>query len=168
MTSGSGTTTVTEASSHRPTAASAELALAWVFPRPGEPFVSLAAREGTELVIGRDAACAVRIEGTDVSRRHATLSWDGTGAVRLRDLGSRNGIRVNGRRVPESALAAGDVVRLGGWIGVVTNTPGPFAEISPGLFGGAALQAALAPLERAARSDLPAKLASTKKLKTHA
>jgi len=155
MTSGSGTTTVTEASSHRPAAASAELALAWVFPRPDEPSVGLASRQGTELVLGRDATCAVRIEGSDVSRRHAMLSWDVTGAVTLRDLGSRNGIRVNGRRVPEAVLAAGDVVRLGGWIGVVTNTPGPFAEISPGLFGGAALQAAMAPLERAGRSDLP-------------
>jgi DNA-binding NtrC family response regulator len=154
MTSGSGTTTITEASSHRPATGSAELALAWVFPRPGEAPTSLAPRGG-EVVIGRDGACAVRLEGSDVSRRHAGLSWDGAGVVTIRDLGSRNGVRVNGRAVGEAPLGLGDVVRLGGWIGVVTTTPGALDEIAPGLYGGAALQAAVGPLERAARSDLP-------------
>ena len=36
------------------------------------------------------------------------------------DLGSRNGIRVNGRQVAEAPLGAQDVLRLGGWVGVVT------------------------------------------------
>jgi DNA-binding NtrC family response regulator len=75
--------------------------------------------------------------------------------VELSDLGSRNGIHVNGRRVPSASLKCGDVVRLGGWIGVVTDAPGTFEEIAPGLWGGAVLQEALAPLRRAAPSDLP-------------
>jgi transcriptional regulator of acetoin/glycerol metabolism len=154
MTSGPGTTTITEASSHRPAAGSAELALAWVFPRPAEAPTPLAPRGG-EVVIGRDSSCAVRLEGSDVSRRHASLSWDGAGVATIRDLGSRNGVRVNGRAVKEAPLGLGDVVRLGGWIGVVTTTPGTLREIAPGFYGGAALQAAAAPLERAAPSDLP-------------
>jgi transcriptional regulator of acetoin/glycerol metabolism len=154
MTSGSGTTTITEASSHRPATGSAELALAWVFPRPGEAPTSLAPRGG-EVVIGRDGSCAVRLEGSDVSRRHAALTWDGAGVVTIRDLGSRNGVRVNSRSIKEVALGLGDVVRLGGWIGVVTTTPGALVEIAPGFYGGAALQAAVGPLERAAPSDLP-------------
>jgi transcriptional regulator with PAS, ATPase and Fis domain len=71
------------------------------------------------------------------------------------DLESRNGVRVNGRAVPSAALADGDVVRLGGWVGVVSNSPGDFSELGPGLFGGAILASALAPLRQAAPSDLP-------------
>ncbi len=40
-------------------------------------------------------------------------------------------------------------------MGIVTASPGPFEEIAPGLWGGGALQAALAPLRQAASSDLP-------------
>ena len=73
----------------------------------------------------------------------------------IADLGSRNGVRVNGRAVPSARLGLGDVVRLGGWIGVVTATPGELEEIAPGLWGGAGLQEALATLRQAAASDLP-------------
>jgi DNA-binding NtrC family response regulator len=75
--------------------------------------------------------------------------------IELADLGSRNGIHVNGLQVSSAPLKCGDVVRLGGWIGVVTDAPGAFEEIAPGLWGGALLQEALAPLRRAAPSDLP-------------
>ncbi len=75
--------------------------------------------------------------------------------MRIADLGSRNGVRVNGRPIAEAAIGVGDVVRLGGWVGVVTANPGAFIQIAPGLWGGAALQAALAPLQTAAASDLP-------------
>ena len=40
-------------------------------------------------------------------------------------------------------------------MGIVTASPAPFEEIGPGLWGGGALQAALAPLRQAAASDLP-------------
>ena len=59
------------------------------------------------------------------------------------DLGSRNGVRLNGQRVSSAHLRRGDVVRLGGWLGVVTEGPGAWREIAPGLFGGATLQSAL-------------------------
>jgi two-component system NtrC family response regulator len=81
-------------------------------------------------------------------------SLDGAG-VTIADRGSRNGVRVNGRAVAESPIGLGDVVRVGGWVGVVTATPGDFVQIAPGLWGGAALQAAVEPLRRAAASDLP-------------
>jgi two-component system response regulator FlrC len=76
-------------------------------------------------------------------------------ALAIRDLDSRNGVRVNGRAVSVSPIGAGDVLRLGGWIGVLTATPGQLAEIAPGLWGGAALRSAVTPLIRAAASDLP-------------
>src|SRR5690606_3382468 len=47
-----------------------------------------------------------------VSRRHAELSI-ADGCLFARDLGSRNGIQVNGRVTVESALRPGDVLRVG-------------------------------------------------------
>jgi transcriptional regulator with PAS, ATPase and Fis domain len=98
------------------------------------------------------------LTGNDVSRRHAMLYLDPDSrdsGVRIADLGSRNGVRVNGRPVSEAQIGVGDVVRLGGWVGVVAASAGAFAEIAPGLWGGATLQAALEPLRTAAASDLP-------------
>jgi transcriptional regulator with AAA-type ATPase domain len=156
MRSESGGTTITTAGSPRRGVDSPQLTLAWLFPRPGEPAVSLVWEGDDELTIGREEACRVRLAGNDISRRHAALARSGPErALAIRDLGSRNGIRVNGRAVASAPLGAGDVVRLGGWIGVVTALPGPFGEIAPGLLGGGALQAALAPLKVAAPSDLP-------------
>ncbi len=65
-----------------------------------------------EVVIGRDAGCAVRLQADDVSRRHARVAPDGDGHVVV-DLGSTNGTWVNGREVETHRLRAGDVVRLG-------------------------------------------------------
>ncbi|HEY5090179.1 MAG TPA: sigma 54-interacting transcriptional regulator, partial [Polyangia bacterium] len=149
-------TTVTEAASFAARAAVPGAALVWLFPSSAVPPVGLQADDKIELVIGRDEACAVHLTGNDVSRRHAVLRRNSQGAgVVIADLGSRNGVRVNGRAVSEAPIGLGDVVRLGGWVGVVTASPGALREIAPGLWGGAALQAAVAPLQRAAQSDLP-------------
>ena len=150
----SGTTTVTEASAPRHPVAASTLALSWLFPRPGEPAMSLVWEDEAERVIGRDEECAVRLAGNDVSRRHASLRRNGAELV-ITDLGSRNGVRVNGRLAASAHLGVGDVVRLGGWVGVVTSSPGTFAELAPGLFGGAVLENAIAPLRKAAPSELP-------------
>ncbi|HLK93120.1 MAG TPA: sigma 54-interacting transcriptional regulator [Polyangia bacterium] len=133
---------------------SREAALVWLFPRPVAP-VDLRGGGARELTIGREETSAVWLGGNDVSRRHAVLRVAADGSVRIADLGSRNGVRVNGRAISEAPLAVGDVVRLGGWVGLVTASPGAFSEIAPGLWGGAALQAALTPLRQAAPSDLP-------------
>ncbi len=63
--------------------------------------------------IGRDAGCAILLAwDTMVSRNHAELAWNGSGWV-VRDLGSRNGLWVNGVRTAEHALNAGDQVGVG-------------------------------------------------------
>ena len=135
-----------------------ELRLAWVFPRAGSSPLSLGpGGEPSELILGRDETCAVRLEGTDISRRHASVERRALGSgLTLRDLGSRNGVYVNGKRVEAVAVADADVVRLGGWVGVVTSSlAGDFGEIAPDLWGSATLREAIAPLVHAARSDLP-------------
>ena len=151
----SGTTTITESSTPRRGERSADLALVWLFPRTGTEATRLSWQGDGELIIGRDPSCGVRLDGSEVSRRHAALRrGDKTPTPLLVDLGSHNGIRVNGLAVVSAELGFGDVVRIGGWIGVVASAPSEFVEIAPGLFGGAVLQAALAPLRQAAPSNL--------------
>jgi pSer/pThr/pTyr-binding forkhead associated (FHA) protein len=56
----------------------------------------------------------VRLDSMTVSRRYAELFEDATGAWRVRDLGSRNGILVNGNPVEgERPLAARDRLQVG-------------------------------------------------------
>jgi hypothetical protein len=63
--------------------------------------------------LGRSEECEVTIEDPLVSRRHAQIAVDGD-EVRVIDLGSRNGVRLNGHPVEGSALLAdGDRVRIG-------------------------------------------------------
>jgi pSer/pThr/pTyr-binding forkhead associated (FHA) protein len=64
------------------------------------------------LLIGRHPECDVRINLPKISRRHCclVLAYD---RILIRDLGSHNGVRVNGRTVEESRLLAGDEVAIG-------------------------------------------------------
>jgi hypothetical protein len=59
----------------------------------------------------RDADCVVR--DPNVSRHHAELRRSPTGEWTIADLGSTNGVKVNGRRVGSTRLKAGDQVTLG-------------------------------------------------------
>jgi DNA-binding winged helix-turn-helix (wHTH) protein len=54
--------------------------------------------EAGENVIGRDVTATVRIDSTDVSRRHARIVVDGDSAT-IEDLGSKNGTSVWGRPI---------------------------------------------------------------------
>jgi pSer/pThr/pTyr-binding forkhead associated (FHA) protein len=68
--------------------------------------------QGTVAVVGRDPFCDLVLDDPKCSRRHAVLEA-GPNGVLIRDNGSANGVYVNGKRVQQSALADGDVVRLG-------------------------------------------------------
>lgn len=64
-------------------------------------------------VIGRRSDCDLRIPLPMVSRRHCQLSLN-KNAVELRDLESRSGTFVNDKRVDgETAVKAGDYIRIG-------------------------------------------------------
>lgn len=63
--------------------------------------------------IGRDAACEIRIEDESVSRRHASLRVSAD-RVEVTDHGSRNGVRINGKRIYGAAeLQVGDALEVG-------------------------------------------------------
>jgi hypothetical protein len=69
--------------------------------------------EGPRATIGRskDVDCVLR--DPNVSRHHAELRRSATGDWTIADLGSTNGIKVNGQRVGSSRLRPGDEVTLG-------------------------------------------------------
>ena len=65
------------------------------------------------VVLGRSRDCDVVVSDENVSRRHAEIRPRG-GAWIVRDLGSTNGIRVNGSRVDGAQpLRPGDTIELG-------------------------------------------------------
>lgn len=64
-------------------------------------------------VIGRDAQADIKLESATVSRQHARVVADATGAT-LEDLESKNGTFVNGERADGAVLLApGDVIQIG-------------------------------------------------------
>jgi serine phosphatase RsbU (regulator of sigma subunit) len=73
-------------------------------------YVPLAAQR---VLVGRAEDADVPLNSGKVSRHHAELFKDPFDRWWVRDLGSRNGTRVNGARVSESILQPGDVMEIG-------------------------------------------------------
>jgi adenylate cyclase len=65
------------------------------------------------VTLGRAIGNDVVLDDREVSKFHAEITVEG-GAFTLRDLNSSNGTYVNGKRVSQHRLNAGDVVELGG------------------------------------------------------
>lgn len=65
-----------------------------------------------DLLIGRGPGCDVALPDGTVSRRHARLVFRDGGWI-VQDLGSRNGVTVNGVRVGRCQVRPGDRVGLG-------------------------------------------------------
>src|SRR5437588_4009932 len=64
------------------------------------------------LLIGRDPECDIQIDSRNISRRHCCIAQVNDYLV-VRDLGSTNGVRVNGVRVLEGRLTSGDELTIG-------------------------------------------------------
>ena len=64
------------------------------------------------MVVGRSREADIVLQDPNVSRRHAELRKDDDG-WQIVDLGSTNGIKVNGRRVDTQPLRPGDQVTIG-------------------------------------------------------
>jgi len=69
--------------------------------------------DGPTAVLGRSKDCDCTVRDPNVSRRHAELTRGSTGDWQIADLGSTNGVKVNGRRVEASRLSPGDEVTIG-------------------------------------------------------
>jgi DNA-binding winged helix-turn-helix (wHTH) protein len=79
--------------------------------------------EAGENVIGRDVTATVRIDSTDVSRRHARIIVEGDGAT-IEDLGSKNGTSVWGRSITgPTRLRDGDRIGVCGVLLIFRHLP---------------------------------------------
>jgi predicted component of type VI protein secretion system len=63
-------------------------------------------------VIGRDPSCDIAIDDVAVSKQHLRLELSDDGVI-AEDLGSRNGLRVNGLPAQRQALRHLDVIQIG-------------------------------------------------------
>src|SRR4051812_2628138 len=80
-------------------------------PGSGDTFELLPSAPAGVLV-GQSPSCSLRLADKQVSRRHLSLEIR-DGNLRLRDLGSTNGTRVNGVSVVEAWLRGGEQVEIG-------------------------------------------------------
>lgn len=83
------------------------------------PLPSRELRLGDGDVVGRAHGCDIQLEDPFVSRRHARVISRDVGTA-IEDLGSANGLYVNGRRSPGvTPLHPGDVLQMGGTLWLV-------------------------------------------------
>ncbi len=64
------------------------------------------------LLFGRHAECDVQLNSKKVSRRHCCVAQVNDYLV-IRDLGSTNGVKINGQKVTEGRLRVGDELEIG-------------------------------------------------------
>src|SRR5258705_5185009 len=66
-----------------------------------------------EITIGRQDGNTIKLSERNVSRRHARLKKD-NGSLLIEDLGSYNGVRVNGERIAgPTRIKEGDLIEIG-------------------------------------------------------
>jgi hypothetical protein len=74
------------------------------------------------VVIGRGTEAQLRIDDPGISRRHAQISLkesEGGTIVTVSDLGSTNGVLLNGQRVESAQVTDGSEIRLGNTVVVI-------------------------------------------------
>lgn len=69
----------------------------------------------SELTIGRSERSDIKLEGLQISNRHARLVRT-AGGVAIEDLKSTNGVYINGRRVDKEQLGPGDSAQIGAFL----------------------------------------------------
>lgn len=107
-------------------------------------------RDGHDVVVGRSSDLDLVLADDMVSRKHARISVRG-GDVTIQDLGSTNGIFVNGRKVKKARLREGDRILIGASIlKLVAAEPGSDEPTDAGIRQVLEAAAARAPSEAAA------------------
>jgi serine phosphatase RsbU (regulator of sigma subunit) len=76
--------------------------------------------EGT--IIGRGSLCDIVLESRDISREHARIFQDPFGRWIAEDLGSSNGIFINGKRVEACAVLPGEPIVIGSFSLKITQS----------------------------------------------
>lgn len=73
-----------------------------------------------ELTIGRADKSDIKIDGLQISNRHARLVNSNSGIV-IEDLNSTNGVYINGNRVSRQAITPNDAVQIGSFLIKIDN-----------------------------------------------
>ena len=108
-------------------------------PNTGAEF---ALEEGKEYLIGTDTvACDIVFHDLSVSKEHAKLSLSSSGEVFIEDLGSRNGVVIDRKRIEEkSLLTSNQVVSCGTSALLVVDKEAPAETITAPMMGPAAVE----------------------------
>jgi Protein kinase domain/Inner membrane component of T3SS, cytoplasmic domain len=78
-------------------------------PEEGRTFVL----ESVETILGREDDCACVLDGSGISRHHGKIIVEGD-VYRIMDLGSTNGVIVNGNPIDNCEIKDGDNIDIGG------------------------------------------------------
>lgn len=81
-----------------------------------------------KLLIGRRSSCDITLRFPNVSSHHCELVFE-NGYWRIKDLGSTNGIKVNGERCEKRWLDPGDVIHVAKHLFKIEYEPG--SEVRP-------------------------------------
>ena len=82
------------------------------------------------LLVGRRESCDIVLRFSNVSAHHCQLTVNG-GFWQVRDLNSRNGVKVNGVRVTEKRIDPGDTVWVAKHAYVVKYSPVDLGAVGP-------------------------------------
>lgn len=129
-------------------------------PDQGQTF-ALDGSQPSRLLLGQGPACDIRLTDRTVSRRHVALDVEGV-RVRVSDLGSKNGTRVNGVKIVEAWAQGGETIQAGSTVFRLDSMPsGVKVALSPATSWGRMIGAStemrrLYPLcDKLAQSDVP-------------
>jgi pSer/pThr/pTyr-binding forkhead associated (FHA) protein len=84
----------------------------------------------TPITVGRCPTADITLDDVSISRRHCQFLTDPHGSLIVRDLGSTNGLYVDGRRVEKATVSLGTEVRIGVLVMRVDLTDDELDEIS--------------------------------------
>lgn len=81
-----------------------------------------------EITLGRSDKSTITLQGGTISRHHVRL-WQDQGSISAEDLGSRNGIKINGVRTRSGSLQGGDRLEVGNFAFVVATDENPTPQL---------------------------------------
>ena len=85
----------------------------WILESNHSPSLLLRLPRGSVKTLGRTARADFIVNAALVSRIHCRLTADVSDQLVVEDLGSTNGIRVNGAKVDRGVLRPGDTLTVG-------------------------------------------------------
>jgi pSer/pThr/pTyr-binding forkhead associated (FHA) protein len=85
----------------------------WILESSSDPSLLLRLPRGSVKTLGRTARADLIVDAALVSRLHCRLTANVSDQLVVEDLGSTNGILVNGARVDRGVLKSGDTLTVG-------------------------------------------------------